>query len=385
MQHLFSDTDEQQQTVFTTDYKTIVERMQQVDAVRYAKTRNYLNGAVTYLSPYISRGVISVKQLQQLVLSKGYAPYQIEKFLQELAWREYFQRVWQAKGAMIGQDLKQPQQGVLHYHMVKAVAQASTGIDSIDEQLKKLYATGYLHNHTRMYVAAITCNIAGAHWLQPAKWMYYHLLDADAASNNCSWQWVSGAFASKKYYCNQENINKYTGAIQQNSFLQKTYEEISSMPVPEILKETTELQLQTVLPATPLPAIDVHQPTLLYNSYNIDPLWRKEETANRVLLLEPSHFSQYPVSEKTIQFICALAANIPGIILYCGAVEDLVAVYEAAGIDAKKVIISKEHPAFSHYPGIKDSRDWIYPEVSGYHPSFFSYWKKCEKYLKKNY
>lgn len=69
--------------------------MDNVNPVQYAKTRNFIDGAVTYLSPYISRGVISVKQVMETVFQKGYKSYQIEKFLQELAWREYFQRVWQ--------------------------------------------------------------------------------------------------------------------------------------------------------------------------------------------------------------------------------------------------------------------------------------------------
>ena len=38
--------------------------------------------------------------------------------------------------------------------------------------------------------------------------------------------------------------------------------------------------------------------------------------------------------------------------------------------------ISKEHPAFEYYPGIKDSRDWMFPNTEGYYPSFFSFWKK---------
>ena len=82
-----------------------------------------------------------------------------------------------------------------------------------------------------MYLASITCNMAKSHWLVPSKWMYYHLLDGDIASNNCSWQWVSGAFSSKKYYCNQENINKYCFTKRTNSFLDKTYEDIVQMEV----------------------------------------------------------------------------------------------------------------------------------------------------------
>ena len=43
---------------FETDYTAIVDKLDTIDPVVYAKTRNYVQGAVTYLSPYISRGVI---------------------------------------------------------------------------------------------------------------------------------------------------------------------------------------------------------------------------------------------------------------------------------------------------------------------------------------
>ena len=382
MQTLFDDLNQTPLTEFVTDYNLILEKLQHINPVKYAKTRNYINGAVTYLSPYISRGVISVKQVQQAVLDKGYKSYQIEKFLQELAWREYYQRVWQAKGDVIWQDLKQPQPDTLHLQMITALQTATTGITAIDEQIENLYSTGYMHNHTRMYVAAIACNVAKAHWLQPSKWLYYHLLDGDVASNNCSWQWVAGAFASKKYYCNQENINKYTNSSQQHTFLDKPYEEIITMAIPDALEQTSTLQLQTLLPETALPVIDTTIPTLIYNAYNLDPLWRKDENVNRVLLLEPSHFNKYPVSEKVIAFVINLAKNITGIQVYCGEVSTLQSLYKGSKLDADAALVAKEHPAFSYYPGIKDSRNWRYPEVTGYYSSFFSYWKKCEKYLK---
>ena len=43
----------------------------------------------------------------------------------------------------------------------------------------------------------------------------------------------------------------------------------------------------------------------------------------------------------------------------------------------------KEHPTNNHYKGFEHSREWIFGEVKGYYPSFSSYWKKCEKYLKQ--
>jgi deoxyribodipyrimidine photo-lyase len=360
---------------FATDFNSILYRIACINPLQYAKTRNFINGAVTYLSPYISRGVITVRQVLQAVLQRGYRPYQIEKFIQELAWREYYQRVWQAKGNLITQDLKQPQPDVQHHEMTQAVKDAITGIEAIDEQISKLYSTGYMHNHVRMYVASIVCNIGKAHWQRPSQWLYYHLLDGDVASNNCSWQWVAAAFASKKYYCNQDNINKYTFSNQQKTFLDVSYDAIPSMPVPDVLKKTTTLQLETSLPPTTLPVIDTTKPTLIYNSYNLDPLWRKNESANRILLLEPSHFKKYPVSKNVIDFVISLSQNIDGLQLYCGELEDITALHTCTAI------IAKEHPAFSHYPGIKDSREWIFAEVNGYFPSFFSYWKKCERHL----
>lgn len=361
---------------FATDYSSILERIENVDPIRYGKTRNFIDGDVTYLSPYISRGVISVKQVKETVMQKGFKPYQVEKFLQELAWREYFQRVWQAKGtAAINTALKQEQADVKHTQMINAVVNAVTGIEAIDEQITKLYETGYMHNHARMYTASIACNIGKAHWHQPSKWMYYHLLDGDLASNNCSWQWVAAAFSSKKYYCNQENINKYCNSNQRQTFLDKSYEELPEMDIPDALQETVELSLHTELPTATAINIDPAKPVLIYNSYNLDPNWRKEEDANRILLLEPSHFANYPVSEKVLQFILELSKNIEGIQLFVGEFDELM---QLAG---NAIIISKEHPAFEHYTGTKDSRDWMFPQVTGYFNSFFSYWKKCERYL----
>jgi deoxyribodipyrimidine photo-lyase len=368
---------------FPPDYESILERIEAIDPIKYAQTRNYLNGRITYLSPYLSRGVISLPQILNSIFKKGYPTKAAEKLIQELAWREYYQRVWQAKGNQIWEDLKQPQQEVAHHSMITAIQKACTGIDVIDKEIKQLSESGYLHNHIRMYLSSIVCNIGKAHWLNPSKWMYYHLLDGDIASNNCSWQWVAGAFSSKKYYCNQENINKYTFSNQTNTFLDTPYEALVEMPIPLSLQGTADIDLHTKLPETKFPFIDISLPTLIYNSYNLDPNWKKNEMVNRILLLEPSHFNQYPISEKVIDFIIDLSKNIKGIQIFVGEIEEIANAYKVANVDPSKNIISKEHPAFNHYPGIKEERDWMFPSVTGYHSSFFSYWKKCERILNK--
>ena len=54
--------------LFPTDYNQILQKIDQVDPIQYGKSRNYMDGAVTYLSPYLSRGVISTKQVLKHVL-----------------------------------------------------------------------------------------------------------------------------------------------------------------------------------------------------------------------------------------------------------------------------------------------------------------------------
>jgi deoxyribodipyrimidine photo-lyase len=353
----------------------------QIDPARYSKTRNFINGSVTYLSPYISRGVISTRQVYESLLARGFRLYQMEKLVSELAWRDYFQQVWLAIGDRMFDDIRQPQEGVQHRLLPAALAHANTGIEAVDEGIRMLQQTGYMHNHLRMYTASIACNTGRAHWPMPAQWMYYHLLDGDLASNTCSWQWVAGSFSSKKYYCNQENINKYTGSRQGSSYLQKSYEELPMMGLPDALQETTDFSPTITLPACSLPALHGRGNILLYHHYHLDPQWRADEDADRILILEPSHFQRFPVSEKVIGFVQRLASNIPGIQLYVGEIDQLL---EQLGMDrdeANQRMITREHPMVAHFPGQKDPREWLAPDVTGFFPSFFAFWKKASRFL----
>jgi deoxyribodipyrimidine photo-lyase len=360
---------------FTTEYEEIRAKINAIEPIKYGQSRNYVDGAVTYLSPYISRGVISTKQVLQNVLSRGYKISQIESFVKELCWRDYFQRVGQRKNLNL--EIKQAQEFVAHRALPKAVLEAKTGIEGIDTAIEKLYQTGYMHNHCRMYTASLVCNLAKAHWLLPAQWMYYHLLDGDWASNACSWQWVAGANSSKKYYANQENINKYTHTNQSGTFLDMGYEAIAKAPIPAPLQENTSPVFKTELPVSDTIQIDSNLPTLIYNYYNLDPLWHRDINANRILLLEPAFFDKYPVNSKCIEFAIQLGKNIKNLQVYVGSFASLCSAF------ALQNVVYKEHPLNEGYVGIEEPRDWICESVSGYFPSFFAYWKKVEKELVK--
>ena len=360
--------------MFSTDYQSILDQIDQIDPVGYGKTRNFIDGAVTKLSPYISRGVLSTKQVFQSILDRGFHPNKVEKFIQELAWRDYWQQVWIDKKNEINQDLRREQPNVHNHEMPEALVKATTGVNAIDLAIEDFYETGYLLNHIRMYVASIACNIGGSHWREPAKWMYYHLLDGDWASNALSWQWVSGANAGKEYYANQQNINKYCYSRQKGTFMDVEYEAFDGMEIPEALQKTIIPELKTVLPERAEINLDPTLPTLIYNWYNLDPKWHEGEDANRILLLEPSVFEQYPISEKSVAFMLNLSKNIDGIQVFVGEFSELQQVLDLGEV------IYKEHP-LNNYQGTEEPRDWMF-SVTGYYRSFFAFWKKCQKELK---
>jgi deoxyribodipyrimidine photo-lyase len=360
--------------MFPTEIKKIHQRIQQIDPVQYARSRNFSDGAVTHLSPYISRGVISTKQVFDHLLSLDLPWQRIEKLVQELAWRDYWQNTWIAKGDRINEDLKHAQDPVSNHGISDAIVDHRTGINAIDDAIGDLFKTGYMHNHMRMYVASVACNVAQSHWLTPARWMYYHLLDGDWASNALSWQWVAGSNANKKYYANQDNINKYFNSSQRQTFLDVDYEQFSTLAIPESLLECSNFDLLTDLSDTSNIQLERDKKTLVYNYYNLDPDWHDDEEVQRVLLLEPSFFKTYPVSQKCIDFIMQLANNIAGIKIMVAEFESLTQQVDPAHI------IYKEHPTNRHYLGTEEPRSLMF-DVSGDYPSFFAFWKKCKKLI----
>ncbi|MFT4683666.1 MAG: hypothetical protein ACI863_000258 [Flavobacteriales bacterium] len=116
-------------------------------------------------------------------------------------------------------------------------------------------------------------------------------------------------------------------------------------------------------------------PPHIYNFYNLDPIWGEEIVANRILLLEPTHFEQYPITQNSIDFMLQFSEeNISNIQIY-------IVDFEAFNkVNTSTAIYYKEHPLNNDDQGIEEARDWVFDE-KGYYSSFFSFWKKCKKEL----
>lgn len=200
-------------------------RLSAIDIAAYGKTRNHLKGKVTRLSPYITHGFVSIPelfgQLPDLRLT--------DKLAFEFGWREFFHHVWSREGERILSDLRPGLPGVRYAdELPDDIREGRTGIAAIDRAVHQLYATGYLHNHARMWLASYVVHLRKVHWRTGADWMFAHLLDGDLASNHLSWQWVAATFSSKPYLFNAENVARYAPADWHcpGSVIDTSYEEL---------------------------------------------------------------------------------------------------------------------------------------------------------------
>ncbi len=191
--------------------------LQTIDPARYGKTRNFLTGTVTRLSPYIRYGVLSLREIRDYVLEYIEHQQDATKLINELGWRDYWQRLYAKLGNSIWEDREEYKTGykVGEYtlELAEDIRQGTTGLFCIDSFSQQLREMGYLHNHMRMWMAAYIVHWRHIRWQAGAKWFLEHLLDGDPASNNLSWQWVASTFSQKPYFFNRENLERYSEGV----------------------------------------------------------------------------------------------------------------------------------------------------------------------------
>jgi len=184
----------------------------------YSKLRNFDFGPenrsnISCLSPYITHGIISEKEVIEKSLGK-FSFSKNEKFIQEVLWRTYWKgwlelrpNVWsdyliELNG--IGEKFKNDQSYI-------SAIEGKTNIECFNTWVNELKENNYLHNHTRMWFASIWIFTLELPWQLGAEFFMQHLYDGDAASNTLGWRWVAGIQTQGKHYLASEwNIKKFT-------------------------------------------------------------------------------------------------------------------------------------------------------------------------------
>ncbi|MDO9597524.1 MAG: FAD-binding domain-containing protein [Azoarcus sp.] len=185
-------------------------RIARVRPAAYARTRNHLEGAVTGLSPYLTHGLVTLREVLAGVLEREPLAVQ-HKLVFELGWREFFRHTWAHEDERILHSLHAgPRPDAAYAPTLPAdIRHGRTGVPVIDQAVRTLYATGTLHNHARMWLASYVVHLRHVHWRAGAEWLVAHLLDGDVGSNHLSWQWVAGTGSHKPYLFNADNMARY--------------------------------------------------------------------------------------------------------------------------------------------------------------------------------
>lgn len=185
----------------------------------YASRRNYAlpdSPGVSRLSPYLRHRIISEEEVISSVLSA--VDFSVaEKFIQEVVWRTYWKGALNANPALWHSYEQQVRvladvQAAAPWRDIYDAARAGqTELPYFNEWVNDLIATGYLHNHVRMWFASIWIFTFRIPWQLGAAFMYHHLLDGDPASNTLSWRWVAGLHTKgKTYLARADNIAKFS-------------------------------------------------------------------------------------------------------------------------------------------------------------------------------
>ncbi|MDZ7627415.1 MAG: FAD-binding domain-containing protein [Parvularculaceae bacterium] len=187
----------------------------------YANGRNVDPGpgapdAVSRLSPWIRRRLITEEEVIRAASAHHGAA--AEKFIQEVFWRTYWKGWLEQRPEMWVRYRADVASASAHSaadpDLAAALARAQagqTGIDCFDDWARTLLATGWLHNHARMWFASIWIFTLRLPWALGADFFFRHLVDADAASNTLSWRWVGGLQTRGKHYvARASNIHQNT-------------------------------------------------------------------------------------------------------------------------------------------------------------------------------
>jgi deoxyribodipyrimidine photo-lyase len=146
------------------------------------------------LSPHLHFGEISPATVWHAVAGRAAA----EKFVKELAWRDFTQGVTLALpdyASRHGRDAfdRLPwRTGSDAEGDLRAWRQGRTGYPIVDAGMRQLWVTGWMHNRVRMIAASFLVKHLLIDWRLGWDWFWDTLVDADYGNNSVNWQWIAG-------------------------------------------------------------------------------------------------------------------------------------------------------------------------------------------------
>lgn len=155
------------------------------------------HSATSMISPHLRFGEISPFQVWHSALARG-EDSGVDKFLSEIGWREFSWHLLFHNPHLATTNLNRrfdrfPWRG--DAEGLAAWQHGRTGFPIVDAGMRQLWTTGWMHNRVRMIAASFLIKDLMIDWRQGEAWFWDTLVDADAANNPSSWQWVAGSGA----------------------------------------------------------------------------------------------------------------------------------------------------------------------------------------------
>ncbi|WP_131112269.1 cryptochrome/photolyase family protein [Sulfuricystis thermophila] len=165
---------------------------------RYHATRDFpaVKG-VSYLSPHLRFGTVSIRRLVALARERSLTPdgAGAAAWLSELIWREFYQMILWQRPDVVTHCFKREFDALAWDEapeLFAAWAEGRTGYPLVDAAQRQLLQTGWMHNRLRMISASFLTKDLGIDWRLGEAHFARWLLDYELASNNGGWQWAAG-------------------------------------------------------------------------------------------------------------------------------------------------------------------------------------------------
>ncbi|MAZ43637.1 MAG: deoxyribodipyrimidine photolyase [Legionellales bacterium] len=169
----------------------------------YKEGRNFpAQEHVSRLSPHLQYGEISPNTVWYAAQEAGDSD-DIQHFLSELGWREFSYQLLFHNPKLAEKNLQSKFDAFPWSKSAKKLTawqKGLTGIPIVDAGMRELWATGYMHNRVRMIVGSFLVKNCLLDWRDGERWFWDCLVDADAANNSASWQWIAGCGADAAPY-----------------------------------------------------------------------------------------------------------------------------------------------------------------------------------------
>ena len=154
------------------------------------------------LSPHLHWGEIGPRQIWRAIDTASHRDPSLhaaaDKFLAELAWRDFNHNILFQQPALDTQNYKPAFDGFpwrTDEAGLEAWKHGQTGYPMVDAGMRQLWATGFMHNRVRMIAASFLIKHLLIDWREGERWFWDTLVDADEANNPANWQWVAGSGA----------------------------------------------------------------------------------------------------------------------------------------------------------------------------------------------